>query len=74
MTGPHVASFTSLYEELFNHNAAIRVNSAKHLSKSVMALLTDHAAARQMAERARLLAEESDSVLDYTVAKLRGLL
>jgi len=72
LTGPHVASFTSLYEELFNHNAAIRVKSAKHLSKSVMALLTDHAAARQMAERARLLAEESDSVLDYTVAKLRG--
>jgi len=74
LTGPYVASFTSIYEELFNHNAAIRVKSAKHLAKSVMALLTDRAAARQMAGRAQLLAEESDSVLDYTVAKLRGLL
>jgi len=39
-----------------------------------MSLLGDPAAARQMAGRAKLLAEESDSVLDYTVAKLRGLL
>ena len=74
LTGPHVASFKSIYEELFNHNAAMRVKSPKHLAKSVMALLADRAAARQMAGRAKLLAEESDSVLDYTVAKLRGLL
>jgi len=74
LTGPHVASFKSLYEELFNHNAAMRVKSSKQLAKSVMGLLLDRAAARQMAGRAKLLAEESDSVLDYTVAKLRGLL
>lgn len=74
LTGPHVASFTSLYEELFNHNAAMRVKSSKQLAKTVIALLADRAAARQMAGRAKLLAEESDSVLDYTVAKLRGLL
>jgi len=74
LTGPHVASFTSLYEDLFNHNAAMRVKSAKQLGKTVMALLADPAAARQMAGRAKLLAEESDSVLDYTVAKLRALL
>lgn len=74
LTGPHVASFTSIYEELFNHNAAMRVKSSKQLAKSVMALFADRAAARQMAGRAKLLAEESDSVLDYTVAKLRALL
>ena len=74
LTGPHVASFTSLYEELFNHKAAMRVKTGKKLGKTVMALLADPAAARQMAGRAKLLAEESDSVLDYTIAKLRALL
>ncbi|MEP4050826.1 MAG: 3-deoxy-D-manno-octulosonic acid transferase [Litorimonas sp.] len=74
LTGPHVGSFTELYAELFNHNAAMRVTSAKQLEKSVMAMMTDPAAARQMAGRAKLLAEESDSVLAYTVARLRALL
>lgn len=74
LTGPHVGSFTELYAELFNHNAAMRVTSAKQLEKSVMTLMTDPAAARQMAGRAKLLAEESDSVLAYTVARLRALL
>lgn len=74
LTGPHVDSFTALYAELFNHNAAIRVSSSKQLSKSVMSLLMDPAAARQMAGRAKLLAEESDSVLDYTIARLRAML
>jgi 3-deoxy-D-manno-octulosonic-acid transferase len=74
LTGPHVGSFTELYAELFNHNAAMRVTSAKQLEKSVMALMTDPTAARQMAGRAKLLAEESDSVLAYTVARLRALL
>ncbi len=74
LTGPHVGSFTDLYAELFNHNAAMRVTSAKKLEKSVMALMTDRAAARQMAGRAKMLAEESDSVLAYTLARLRALL
>ena len=74
LTGPHVASFTDLYAELFNHNAAMRVTSAKKLEKSIIALMMDRAAARQMAGRAKLLAEESDSVLAYTLARLRGLL
>lgn len=74
LTGPHVSSFTEIYAELFNHNAAMSVNSAKKLQKSVMALMADRAAARQMAGRAKLLAEESDSVLAYTIAKLRALL
>jgi len=74
LTGPYVDSFTEIYAELFNHNAAMRVKSAKQLEKSVMALLMDPAAARQMAGRAKLLAQESDQVLDYTVAKLRALL
>lgn len=74
LTGPHIGSFTEIYAELFNHNAAMRVTSAKQLSQSVIALLTDPAASRQMAGRAKLLAEESDSVLDYTLAKLRALL
>lgn len=74
LTGPHIASFTDIYAEFFNHNAAMRVNSAKKLEKSVMALLKDPAAARQMAGRAKLLAEESDGVLDYTLARLRALL
>ena len=52
----------------------MRVKSSKQLAKSVMALFADRAAARQMAGRAKLLAEESDNVLDYTVAKLRALL
>ncbi len=74
LTGPHVGSFTELYAELFNHNAAIRVKSAKQLEKSIMALLKDRGSAGQMARRAKSLAEESDSVLAYTVAKLRALL
>ena len=74
LTGPHVDSFTDIYAELFNHNAAMRVTSAKKLEKSVMALMTDRVAARQMAGRAKLLAQESDSVLAYTLARLRGLL
>lgn len=74
LTGPYVDSFTEIYAELFNHNAAMRVKSAKQLEKSVMALLMDPIAARQMAGRAKLLAQESDQVLDYTVAKLRALL
>ena len=74
LTGPHVGSFTEIYAELFNHNAAMRVKSAKQLEKSVMSLLMDPIAARQMAGRAKLLAQESDQVLDYTVAKLRALL
>lgn len=74
LTGPYVASFTTLYDDLFNHNAAMRVSSAKTLSQSVMALLIDKAASGQMAGRAKLLAEESDSVLDYTIARLRALL
>ncbi len=74
LTGPYVGSFTEIYAELFNHNAAMRVKSAKQLDKSVIALLTDPVAARQMAGRAKLLAQESDQVLDYTVAKLRALL
>lgn len=74
LTGPHVGSFTEIYAELLNHNAAMRVKSAKQLEKSVMSLLTNPAAARQMAGRAKLLAQESDQVLDYTIAKLRALL
>ncbi len=74
LTGPHVTSFTEIYAELFNHNAAMRVTSAEHLEKSVMALLMDRAAARQMAGRAKSLSEESDRVLAYTIAKLRALL
>ena len=74
LTGPHVASFTELYADFFNHNAAMRVTSAKQLDKSVMALMKDPVASRQMARRAKLLAEESDSVLAYTIAKLRALL
>ncbi len=74
LTGPYVGSFTEIYAELFNHNAAMRVKSAKQLEKSVMSLLMDPIAARQMAGRAKLLAQESDQVLDYTVAKLRALL
>ena len=74
LTGPHIGSFTELYAELFNHNAAMRVTSAKQLEKSVMALMKDRAGARQMARRAKLLAEESDQVLAFTVAKLRALL
>lgn len=74
LTGPHVGSFTEIYAELLNHNAAMRVKSAKQLEKSVMSLLMDPATARQMAGRAKLLAQESDQVLDYTIAKLRALL
>lgn len=74
LTGPHVGSFTEIYAELLNHNAAMRVKSAKQLEKSVMSLLMDRAGARQMAGRAKLLAQESDQVLDYTIAKLRALL
>ena len=74
LTGPHVDSFTEIYAELFNNNAAMRVKSAKQLEKSVMALLSDPIAAQQMAGRAKLLAQESDQVLHYTVAKLRALL
>jgi len=74
LTGPHVASFTDLYTEFFNHKAAMRVTSAKKLEKSVMALLKDPIAARQMAGRAKLLAEESEGVLAYTLARLRALL
>lgn len=74
LTGPHVGSFTEIYAELLNHNAAMRVKNDKQLDKSVMALLMDPVAARQMAGRAKLLAQESDQVLDYTVAKLRALL
>jgi len=66
LTGPYVGSFTEIYAEFFNHNAAMRVKSAKQLGKSVMALLMDPMAARQMAGRAKLLAQESDQVLDYT--------
>ena len=74
LTGPHVGSFTELYAEFINHNAAMRVTSANSLQKSLMALMRDPAAARQMAGRAKLLAEESDQVLAYTIAKLRALL
>jgi 3-deoxy-D-manno-octulosonic-acid transferase len=74
LTGPHIASFTELYATFFNHKAAIRVTSAKKLEKSVLALLKDPAAARQMAGRAKSLAEESAGILDYTIAKLRSLL
>jgi 3-deoxy-D-manno-octulosonic-acid transferase len=74
LTGPHVGSFTELYADLFAHNAAMRVTSAETLEKSVMALLKDRAASRQMAGRAKSLAEGSDQVLSYTIAKLRALL
>ena len=74
LTGPHIASFTDLYAEFFNHKAAMRVTSAKKLEKSVMALLRDPIAARQMAGRAKLIAEESEGVLTYTLARLRALL
>jgi len=74
LTGPHVGSFTELYAELFKHNAAMRVTSAKTLEKSVSALIKDRAAARQMASRAKSLAEESDKVLAYTLSELRALL
>ena len=74
LTGPHIASFTDLYAEFFNHKAAMRVTSAKKLEKSVIALLRDPIAARQMAGRAKLIAEESEGVLTYTLARLRALL
>jgi len=74
LTGPHVGSFTEIYADLLNHNAAMRVTSAEHLEKSVLALLKDPAGARQMARRAMTLAKESDNVLAFTVAKLRALL
>ncbi len=74
LTGPYVASFTHIYDNLFNHNAAMRVTKTDNLGPSVIALLGDPAASRQMARRAFDLAKDSDNILDYTTAKLRGLL
>jgi len=74
LTGPHVGSFTEIYANLFKHNAAMRVTSAKTLEKSVTALIGDRAAARQMAGRAKSLSEESDTVLAFTAAQLTALL
>ena len=74
LTGPHVDSFTDIYDNLLNHNAAMRVMSAEQLSQSVLALLMAPAAARQMARRASSLAKDSDNIMDITAAKLRGLL
>lgn len=74
LTGPYVASFTHIYDNLFNHNAAMRVTNTDQLGPSVIALLGDPAASRQMARRAFDLAKDSDNILDYTTAKLRGLL
>ena len=74
LTGPHFASFTDIYDTFFKANAAMRVTTAKTLSKSVIALLDDGAAAQQMASRAQVVAQESDSVLDYTATHLQALL
>lgn len=74
LTGPHVASFTDIYETFFQSKAAIRVKSAKHLSKHVLALFGDGAASGQIAARARVVAEESDTVLEYTANHLQSFL
>lgn len=74
LTGPHFASFTDIYDQFFKANAAMRVTSTKALSKSVVAIISDGAASAQMAARARNVAQESDSVLDYTATHLQVLL
>jgi 3-deoxy-D-manno-octulosonic-acid transferase len=74
LTGPHVASFTQIYEELLNHHAAMRVTSPEHLAKSLVALMMDPGGAGQMARRAEQLAEDNNNILDYTAAQLRRLL
>jgi 3-deoxy-D-manno-octulosonic-acid transferase len=73
LTGPHVASFTEVYDRFFKAKAAMRVKP-KTLAKSVSALLGDGAAAGQMAARARAVAEESDGVLELTVTTLQDLM
>ncbi len=74
LTGPHVGSFTDIYAQFFAANAAMRVTSGKSLGDTALALTNDRAAAQQMAARAKLVAEESNGVLEYTVAQLRALI
>jgi len=74
LTGPHVASFTDMYDRFFSAKAAMRVTSPKRLAKHVHALSQDRAASAQMASRAFVVAQESDGILDFTAEKLQALL
>ncbi len=74
LTGPHVASFTDIYDRFFDSNAAMRVKSSNHLAKHLIALLGDGAARGQMSARAKSVAQESDGILDFTATKLQALL
>lgn len=74
LTGPNFASFTDIYAQFFEANAAIGVTNAKTLARSVTTLFGDVAGSEQMANRAKVLAKESDGVLDYTATHLQALL
>jgi len=52
----------------------MRVKSSKDLARIIAKLIGDPARSNQMADRARLFANESDTVLDHTVTRLQGLL
>ena len=74
LTGPHVASFTDIYDRFFKAKAAMRVKSANNLGKELSSLVARPEAAAQMAERAWSVAQESDGILDFTVQSLQDLL
>jgi len=74
LTGPHVASFTDIYDRFFESKAAMQVKSSSNLAKTLNALLGDGAARGQMAARAKSTAQESDGILDFTATKLQALL
>jgi 3-deoxy-D-manno-octulosonic-acid transferase len=71
--GPHFANFRAITEDLLAHDA-IRIAAREELAASLIELLDDEPAAREMGERARQVFEQQAGATARCVEALRKLL
>lgn len=68
--GPHVSNFGSIYAELDEMGAALRVHDAASLGEGIDRLLSDPQARRLMASKAETRSEATRGILDRVVTAL----
>ena len=71
--GPHYANFRAITDDLLAHDA-VRIATKEQLAATLIALLTDSAAAKAMSERAKQVFDQQAGATARCVAALQQLL
>ncbi len=72
--GPHVQNFTQIYEDMIQHDATVKVETADELAKAVSTLVKDSNKREDQIVRARQIVADADGVLNRTLGELHPLL